>query len=322
MKIISSDSKIRYTGRWNKKEGNVTSTSNGSYFEFMFFGESAVIHFDVSDCVVPYPHIYISVDSGAMIECVLQPYIRISAEQGEHTVKVIMKGSVESQNRWYKPIESKVTVTAIEADLLCEMPEDNRPIIEFIGDSITEGISIDTEYAYYGENKDMVFWDDSTAGYAWRVAEMLDFRPIIMGYGSLGVTRDGSGGVPEVGSAYAMYSDGEEMDSNDADYIVINHGTNDIRAEHSVFTEKYVNVLSVLRNRNKKAKIISITPFSGRCADKIKDSVELYNKNNNDNVLLIDSTGWIEPEPIHPTREGHKIVAEHIVKILKKNILL
>ena len=321
MIIKCNNNKIRYTGRWNVTEVSATSTANGNYFEFMYSGECAVIVFDTSYARVPFPHIYISVDGGANIEVSLDRYIRISAEEGEHKVCVILKGSVETQHRWFAPIEAKVSLLAIEADEFLDLPEDTRPIIEFLGDSITEGISIDVGYSNYGNNEDMVYWDDSTAGYAWRTAKLLNFRPIIMGYGCLGTTKGGAGGVPPVAESYKYYSNGYEMESQQADFIVINHGTNDRGADKEIFKRRYFEFLDIVRERNPLSKIISLTPFSGCLAKEIKEVVEKYNREKDDGIFYIDTTGWIEPEPIHPLRSGHKTVSEKLSKIIKENLL-
>lgn len=320
--IIKCDSdKIRYTGRWNINESSATSTANGSYFEFQYSGECAVIGFDTSCARVPFPHIYISVDGGANIEVSLDRFIRIYAQEGEHKVCVVLKGSVESQNRWFAPIEAKVSLLEIEADGFSDLPEDTRPVIEFIGDSITEGISIDVGYSNYGNDDDMIYWDDSTAGYAWLTAKALKFRPVIMGYGCLGTTKGGAGGVPPVAESYKYYSDGYAMESQQADFIVINHGTNDRRADVEFFKKRYFEFLGVVRELNPKAKIISLTPFSGCLAREIKESVEKHNKEKNDMVFYIDTTGWIEPEPLHPLRSGHKTVSEKLSEIIKEHLL-
>ena len=321
MIIKHDDCRIRYTGRWNVQKNAATSTANGNYFEFAYNGEYAVIEFDIEGLKVPFPHVYISVDGGANIEVSLDKYIRISSASGDHKVCVIMKGSVEIQNRWLYPIEARVSLVSIEAEDFCEMPEDTRPIIEFIGDSITEGISIDVGYTNYQDTRDMIYWDDSTAGYAWLTAQKLNFRPVIMGYGCLGTTKGGAGNIPPVGESYLSYSDGFPMPSKNADYIIINHGTNDRISETDIFKQKYFDFLCTVRKRNPKATIISLTPFSGCLVKEIKTAVEEYNHQNNDDIFYINTTGWINPEPVHPLRDGHKIVSQKLSEIIREQFL-
>ena len=108
------------------------------------------------------------------------------------------------------------------------------------------------------------------------------------------------------------------MKSINADFIVINHGTNDRNSDKEFFEQKYFEFLCVVRNRNPKSKIISLTPFSGCLAKEIREVVEKYNSEKNDEVFYIDTTGWIEAEPIHPLRQGHKTVSEKLSKIIKE----
>lgn len=321
MIIKPNDKKIRYTGRWNITEYFAASTANGNYFEFSYKGECAVLGFDTSYGRVPFPHIYISVDGGAKVEVAIDRFIRISAEEGEHRVCVILKSSVENQHRWYSPMEARTALLDIEADEFLTLPQDDRKTVEFIGDSITEGIAIDVGYENYKTKNDMVYWDDATAGYAWLTAKRLNLRPIIMGYGCLGTTQEGAGGIPPVAESYKYYSDGYPIESSNADFIVINHGTNDRRSDKELFKEKYFEFLCVVRQRNPKSKIISLTPFSGCLAKEIDIVVKKYNDEKNDNVLYIDTTGWVMPEPLHPTRDGHKTVSKKLSEIIKEKFL-
>ncbi|MBQ7920979.1 MAG: hypothetical protein IJ325_00140 [Clostridia bacterium] len=324
MFIKANDPRIRYTGRWNVTEESAASSANGNYMEFAFRGDTAVVAMDVSKCQNPPPHLFISVDNGARVEVPADAFVRVSTEPGEHTVKVIMKSSVESQTRWCEPIEAMVRITALEADAFTDLPEDNRKIIEFLGDSITEGISIDNDgrYVYWKDNRDMVYFDDSTAGYAWLTAEALDMRPIIVGYGCLGSTHGGAGGVPKAADAYPFYSDQCPVKDFSADYIVINYGTNDRMADMDILRNEYTNLLKVIREYNPKAQLISVSPFCGRLAEELEEIVNAYNTANNDTVFFINAGGWISPEPLHPTREGNRIVSRNLSAILKKQFSL
>ncbi|MGN1346746.1 MAG: GDSL-type esterase/lipase family protein [Eubacteriales bacterium] len=320
MILKPNDSLIRYTGRWDVSEAEAVSTANGSYAEFAFSGETAVLEFGVDGCRVPFPRIYLSVDRGACVEVPLDRFIRVSAADGEHCVQIILKGSVETQRRWIAPLEAKTAIRSLEADAFLPLPPDNRKSIEFLGDSITEGISIDVEprYVHYGSNLDMVFWDDATAGYAWLTAKELDMRPVLMGYGCLGTTQGGAGDIPKVCESYPYYSDGRPMESVHADYIVINHGTNDRRAAPAVFFRQYFRLLELVRERSSDSRILALTPFCGAWAKEIAEIVRQFNKERGDGVLCVDTTGWISPEPLHPTREGHKAVSRKLAEKIRE----
>ena len=44
--------------------------------------------------------------------------------------------------------------------------------------------------------------------------------------------------------------------------------------------------------------------------------IEDYNKCENDNVYFINTKGWIPKSPVHPLRDGHRIIAENLTKKL------
>ena len=49
--------------------------------------------------------------------------------------------------------------------------------------------------------------------------------------------------------------------------------------------------------------------------------LDQYNKENNDSIYFVDSSGWIPLEPLHPLRDGHITVAKHLTEELKKILL-
>ncbi len=318
MIIKPTDKRIRFSERWQITDASAVCTAPGNYFEFIFSGDMAVMEFNTDNCRDPYPHLYIKVDDGARIESPIDKYLRITTIPGTHRVEVILKSAVEAHHRWYAPLVAKAELVGIAADAFGELTPDNRKTIEFIGDSITEGVLINPEKEKFKDVRDRVFQDDSTATYAWLTAEALNLRPIIMGYGAVGTTRSGSGAVPKVAESYPFYSFQNPMPSANADYIVINHGTNDASAAPELVDKEYSAFLELVRERNPHSKIIALTPFGGFHAELIEKVVENHNKKHNDSVYYINSTGWVPREPIHPERDGHKIVSEHLVEELRK----
>jgi hypothetical protein len=322
--IIKANSPyVRYTGRWLTENERAEATANGSYFELAFCGETLLLSFDMESCAMPYPHVYVQVDGGAKVSACLEGYIRIAASEGEHTVKVILKGSVETQERWNAPRASHVVFAGAEAEAFLVLPEDNRPKIEFVGDSITEGIAIDMEtFSYAVEESSMVDWDDSTAGYAWRTAEALSMRPYMMGYGCLGLLRMGAGNVPTVCDSYPYHSANNPLPPTDADIVVLNHGTNDRNnPDKAGFISRYKDFLAILRKRNPRAKILALTPFSGCLAKEIKEAVDAYRQESGDNVYYLDTTGLISPEPLHPDRCGHSVISRRLCRFIREEML-
>ena len=322
---------IRLTGRWDKrgetawykKIKSAVTTTPGSAIEFAFCGKMAVIHFDVTWNEHPYPHLWISVDNGAKVEVPLDRFLRVEAEiAGIHTVKVIFKSCVEMQHRWNEPLVGKLALCGIEVDEPAALPQDPRKTIEFIGDSITEGVLIDASYnPHLNDQHNRVYQDDVTATYAYLTAQNLDLCPIFMGYGATGLTRGGCGSVPKAIEAYPFCYH-EAPISHKADYILINHGANDKRSSAEAYLQEYEKFLMLVRNLNQSAEIIVLSPFCGAFAEALPQFVQEYNRKHGDKIQFIDSSGWVPSEPIHPLRDGHKIIAERLTNELRQQLRL
>ena len=45
-----------------------------------------------------------------------------------------------------------------------------------------------------------------------------------------------------------------------------------------------------------------------------------YNEENGDDIFFVDATLWVPLAPLHPLRDGHKIIAEKLTAILKEKL--
>lgn len=320
MVISHLSESIKYTGRWAKREDAAITTAPGAMFELAFQGKACVLQFNVDMNAAPYPRIYLQLDNGARAEVGVDHYIRVEApEAGNHVLKMIYKSAMEMQPRWYEPLIGRISFIGYEADGEGVLPEDNRPIIEFIGDSITEGIWVDAgrkPYKFWQEN--LVFENDSTATYAYLTAEALGMKPYIMAYGALGLTKGGNGGVPIAAKAYPYCFDQTPAEPSGADVVVINYGANDQFVTADVYIEKYEEFLGLVRDIHPSAKIVVLSAFGGFHHTELGKFVAEYNQKKDEKIFFIDSTGWIPKEPIHPLRSGHAVVAEKLTKILRE----
>ena len=327
---------VRLTGRWSLLESDVTdihifvkptarytaTTAAGSYFELAFSGRMALLHFDLGYLIQPFPHLWIQVDGGAMIEVPVDRHLRIDAlTDGDHIVKVLYKGGMEQLNRWYLPLAGAISFVGADVDAPASLPADDRPIIEFIGDSITEGVLIDVGYAQAQENVidqfDRVYQDDNCATYASLTAGMLNMRAMFQAYGAVGLTRAGCGGVPRAGLLYPYVFDGVPYTGEKPDVIVINHGTNDHAAEPAEYIMRYREFIDMVRKINPDATIICLGPFRGYFDAELTAFAAEYNAAHEKPIHYVSAVGWIEPEPLHPLRDGHMTVAQHLAPIIK-----
>lgn len=312
---------VRPIGRWAPIGNRLCATATGSSLEIAFEGDFIRLDFYLKYHQQPYPHIWLQVDGGPRFEMPLDWHLHISASKGPHTVTLIYKGAVEQQHRWHQPLVGCVPFMGYEAEKAGVLAPDTRKTIEFIGDSITEGVLVDDGLGVHGNaygNSNGPLQNDVCADYSRRTAEALNLRSYHCGYGATGLTRSGSGGVPKASEHYPYCFEGAPVPYGHPDFILINHGTNDRDFPKEEYPAVYRAFLKQVRTTHPKAKIIALTPFGGGLHQEIAQAVETFNREENDDVFYINSTGWISPEPIHPLREGHRIVAEHLIPILKE----
>ena len=313
-----TDSSIRYTGRFAPYVGAMTATAPGAYFEIAFQGSFIRLCFDVKGNPQPYPHLWVCLDSGTMTETPLDKYLRVNCAEGAHTLKVILKGSVEVQSRFFHPLEAKISFVGYESAGAGKLQPDERKTIEFIGDSITEGVLIDAflECDEGGQNSRPI-QDDVTATYAWLTAEHFNLRDLHMGYGAVGVTQAGQGGVPKAAEAYPWCFQNAGILYGHPDYILINHGANDRHQSPQEYIREYEKFLYLIRGIHPQAVITCLSAFMGVYAENLEYVVKKFNAETGDQIHFIDGSGWIPPEPRHPLRDGHRIIAEHLIKALQ-----
>ena len=328
MNIPYTHESIRLTGRWDVSDPKAAvTTATGSYIEFAFEGKMALAHFDTFSNAHPLLHLWIQLDGGDMVEAAISNHLRIVAKsEGKHVCRIIYKGGVENERRWYAQLTAKVSFVGIQTEKPLPIPADNRPTVEFVGDSITEGVLIDTDFAYpnellsYNGQDYRPYQDDVCATYAWLTAEALDLRPVFMGYGAVGVTRSGQGLVPDAITAYPYNFEASPISHAPSNYVVINHGANDRSKPVELYLSKYAELLDVIRKHNPNATVISVSAFCGAFHEELGEMIARYNLEHGCCVHYVDTYGWIPAEPLHPLRDGHKTVAANLTEQLKKII--
>ncbi len=309
-----NDPAVRLRGRWHMGEDTAIATAVGSMLEVAFTGKAAVLRFNMNGNEPPYPHVWITVDGGVKTEAALDAALRVEAlNDGAHVVTVIFKSAAETQSRWSQPLVGKVEFAGAEVEKAAVLPQDDREIIEFIGDSITEGIAI---APYYG-NAPCIH--DVTGTYAWLTAQNLGMQPVIAAYGGVGVTAWGCGGVPTSPEIYP-YNFADSPAHIRASVVVINHGANDKNWKRTAeeYVGAYTQLLKTIRAHNPTAKIVVLSAFCGMLPAELKAGIEDFNRENGDEVYFIDSAGWIPEQPLHPLYDGHKTVAEHLTEELRR----
>lgn len=331
------DPAVRLTGRWSRLSADgadphvfvqpiaayTAATAAGSCFELAFRGREARLRFDLGYLGQPFPHLWIQVDGGARVEVPVDRYLRIDAgRDGEHVVRVTYKGGMEQLPRWYAPLMGSIAFIGADADAPGALPPDDRRIIEFIGDSITEGVLTDADYAETPANLidqfNRPYQDDNAATYAALTAERLNLRAIYQAYGAVGLTRAGCGSVPRAGLIYPWVFDGVPYTGEKPDIVVINHGANDFAASSEEYILRYGELVDLIRERAPQSIVVCLSAFCGNFDADVGAFVADYNRTHAHPIHFISSRGWVPAEPLHPLRDGHRVIADHLTPLLKE----
>lgn len=317
---MKNQTSLRFVGRWHCTEEFAMSTTPGAYFYLAYRGYDAVLHFDTQWLSRFRPHLWICVDDGPCVETPIDKHLRVHAQtKGNHIVKVIFKSAVEVEHRWHKPLQSVVCFLGFDAQEPGVLPDSKKTAVEFIGDSITEGVLVDEHLGC--SCFDRPYQDDSTATYAWLTAQALGWEPVIMGYGAIGVTRGGNGGVPVAAKAYPFCFSDVPISYGHVSRVIINYGANDRTYGSDAFCAGYMELLDVVTKQHPQAAITVVQPFCGAFAEELQAVVQNFRAKYTQPIELILTEGWVPPEPLHPDRDGHRKVAEQLISLFRPNAI-
>ena len=338
MFIAWYDPSVRLTGRWSRLSKDdsdphifvhnacreCVTTAPGSSFELAFRGELVTLQFNAGYLGYPAPHLWIQVDGGAFVESPVDRYLKIRAlGEGVHTMKVVYKGGSEVLPRWYQSLMGCISFLGYEAEAPGTLPPDERRIIEFVGDSITEGVLADADYSDTPASSigqfNRVYEDDSLATYGSVCAEKLNLRAMFQAYGAVGLTREGNGSVPRAGLIYPYVYDHVPYTGEKPDLVVINHGANDRNNGAEEYIQRYTELIELVHDINPNAQIICLGAFCGVYDTELGSLVDRLDLPY---VHFISTKGWLPLEPLHPTRASHRLAGEKLAEIMKQKFKL
>ena len=73
---------------------------------------------------------------------------------------------------------------------------------------------------------------------------------------------------------------------------------------------------------NGNERFIRLALFVDSCTEDLGKLVDEFNAEHNDDVFYVDATLWVPLEPLHPLTDGHKIIADRLIPILKERYSL
>jgi lysophospholipase L1-like esterase len=321
---VSSFDSLRFFGRWDLRIPNRAITVNsGSYVLAQFTGTSIEAHFDTSLNQAPsFPTITWKVDQGAWQESEVAAKVPLASglPAGPHTLWLMVRALDEHQSRWNAPLVASVTFLGLDfpdgGNVLPPLAEWDHPKlkIEFLGDSITEGVLVQK----VRPGKTSWAWQtDALDSHACKTAMLLGAAWRQVGFGATGLAHGGSGGAPGALDSFNFFYAGCPRDSWQPDLVVVNQGTNDGNMPAAQYQPLYAKYLAMIRQAYPQATIAAERPFDGAQAAGIKQTVEAMKAAGDNNVHYIDTTGWYPSPQVHPDAEASTGIASKLAPALE-----
>ncbi len=288
-----SDTNIKYFGRWDRSNASeYYGYWGGAYIRVVFTGTSIKINLGNT---LTY---YAEIDNN--------PWFKFTAVRGINNLSPVplAQGShtlVVAQGRDYA-YEFDFKGLVLDAGAETSQPPSRIDLIEWIGDSITDG--------YTDSMSDV-------SDYAWVCAESLNCEHVQIAYPGIALV-DGYGVNANKTGMCTQYfklqdiSYANSVTWNFSDYIpkvvVINIGTNDGQTPNDLYQSTYVTFLTNIRAKLPQADIIVLVPHAG--SKQTQDSLAYLARvaAGDEKVHYINSNGWLkssdENDGLHPSNSG------------------
>lgn len=313
-----SDPNLRFVGRWEKSaSGAYTSNWGGAYLTTKFTGTKIDVNLGA-----PISFQYILDGKPQWFwQWKNDTTVTLSADSsssGPHTLQIV--------SNWESNKLSIVSLTPQAGQKT--LPLDPRPLIEFIGDSITAG---------HGST------NGALTDYAWLVGEKLGMDHTQMAVSGITLVNGYfHPGGPYPGMDNLYFKTRSALDCPDTTcannppwnfstyspkLIVINLGTNDAilktgAVPNDVFQTRYRDFLAALRAKHPNAEIVALGTFRGYYLPETEAAVNARVSAGDTKVHFVKTVGWITGsdtvDGLHPSDAGHVKITGLLVPELQK----
>lgn len=353
--FIPSSQNVKILGRTIAVDEGILLHSSDSGVEFEYIGTKLIVTFH-GDSSVSLNDSFVNWRNLSRVQIMVDGHVMLNTEIKHETERFVVFGDEPGLAKARHVVRilklSEAMMSGVVLGSIC-IESDSEPVptppkdklIEFVGDSITCGYSIDT---------DDEFWSFSTAcenaseAYAYVAAQALDTDFSMVSYSGHGII---SGYTPdsEVKAEDGLLPPYYELIAKsvfdykglnpenyrwsfdrEPDVIVINLGTNDssytadVPAKISEYEDEYLRFLTVVRKNNPNAHIICALGMMG---DSLYPAVERvvgkYSETYDTNISAFHMTPMNnEVDGIggdyHPSRASHKKAAAELTEELRK----
>ena len=311
---------VQFYGRWDFTTGTAITVYSGAHVTARFNGTGISARLDLSHSQAPVTTVTWQIDGGAWTDADVAATMPLATglPAGEHEVVFMARGMEELFDRWNPPVVASLNFLGFDVQGGALIPT-ARPVrykIEFIGDSITEGVRI------VNPNGTDPQHTDGELAYPCQISLILGAEWRQVGFGHQGILQAGHGEVPVAADSFNWVYATIPRDSWVADMVVLNQGTNDRDATSAAFQPEFARYLGIIRAGYPQAKIVVLRPFGGYREDDIAAVVAARVAAGDAQMFYVDTTGWLVAadytEGIHPNLQGTAKIIAALVPELRK----
>ncbi len=270
---------FNYYGRWQRGKVAVTINS-GAFVEFSYTGRECSLVFDVKG-FTQFPAIFVQSDSGTVSRTTLAANVSsvsVTPDLKGVGLRHLVRFWVAAHSLYLTPAAGKQWETLdggcrflgvkLANGELVPLPY-GKEQIEFLGDSITQGLRLlyNGKDDNTGQQEPFVNWPQLTA-------EKLFVKPIVTGFGGQGLSTPGTCGAPSANEAFSfVFKAVPWRPPVQPRAVVIYQGTND-GIPAPAFQDAYYTYLQTIRQAYPAALILAVCPHGkGNYASAIQAAV-------------------------------------------------
>lgn len=302
------------TGRWTIKAtetGPVLYTTNlGSYLRCRIAGTNQLI-LTVANHHSPLgpSQVYaIRIDGQQWQRFVAQPeQINLAITPTIHTVEIMAAGNTDLDAVWSGNQGFAIrALTLADGGRLTASPA--RPVIDFIGDSITAGCWVAGRHAALDYRPE--------SNYAAICADLLAVDSVRIAYSAGGVLRPATGGVPTASTFLRQINRDTSWTPNHPQLVVVNLGVNDRRYPLAQFVRAYTQFIHQVVTTFPGVPIDLMVPFSQHFKAPITTIGHRYQ------LRVIDTAGWCSSytDVLHPDQAGANSAGHHLAQAIAPDL--
>lgn len=302
---------VQATGRWviKKIKGQAVlyTTNLGSSIRLVITGTRAV---QISVCNNGHPGFPRQVYAWRYDQ---HPWRRFPAQEGPvdlplpdrhaHVIEIMTAGNTDLDEVWSGNEGFAIqSLTTGKDGRLAAAP--SRPVVDFIGDSITAGCWVAGKHAARDYRPE--------SNYVGIASDHLGINGVRIAYSAAGVLRPGTGGVPPAQGFLNQVDATTPWQTNRPQAVVVNLGVNDRRFPPDQFVPAYDHLLDQVTALFPASRILVLTPFSQSFQKQVSQLAADHQ------LQLVNTTGWCTgfTDGLHPNQAGSLAAAKQFATVL------